>query len=165
MRSACFFALARVAAPFLVAFVAGCSTEKDPMERQLSKLHEQIAELQNETDRMGERVDAVEARQASAARQSDDRVVAAASSGTLVRPKLKVVRVEPGAELAGDDMTAAGDQENDGPRVVIQGEGKSLETRTVATAPTAAKTTPSRAPKGDKNDAPKGQKSEAQPSK
>lgn len=169
MRSACFLALARVAAPLVVAAVAGCSSEKDPMDRQLSKLRDQIAELQNETDRMGERVDAMEARQASAARQADDRAVAQASSGTLSRPKLKVVRVEPGGEMAGDEGVASNDaaQESDGPRVVIQGEGKSLETRTVGSAPTAAKTSP-KAPKGDrgeKNDGPKGQKSEAQPSK
>lgn len=134
------------------------------MERQLSKLRDQMSELQNETDRMGERLDGMEARQASTARQADERVDAAASSGTLSRPKLKVVRMEPGGEVAGDDGTSVNDAapESDGPRVVIQGEGKSLETRTLPAAPTAAKTAPSRAPKSD---APKGQKSEAQPSK
>jgi hypothetical protein len=151
--------------------VAGCSTEKDATERQLSKLHDQIAELQNDTDRMGERLDAMEVRQASASRQADDRVVAATSSGTLSRPKLKVVRVEPGGDAAPDEAPAAYDQgapESDGPRVVIQGEGKSLETRTLATAPTAAKTAPAKAPtseKNEKSEAPKAQKSEAQPSK
>jgi hypothetical protein len=171
MRSACFSALARLAAPLLAAAVAGCATDKDPMERQLSKLRDQVAELQNDTDRMGERLDAMEVRHASAARQADDRVAATTAAGTLSRPKLKIVRVEPGSDMAADDTTGAPDElapESDGPRVVIQGEGKSLETRTVATAPTAAKSAPAKAPKNDKaekSDAGKAQKPEAQPSK
>jgi hypothetical protein len=74
----------------------------------------------------------------------------------LSRPKLKIVRVEPGSELAPERADADegyGDADN-GPRVVIQGEGKSLETRTLP-APTAAKSAPTAAkpPKSDKEGA------------
>ena len=114
------------------------------MEKQLKKLSDDIARIQSETDRMGERLDAMEVRQANAPRAPEERLSAGnASSTTLSRPKLKVVRVEPGSELApeGADAEQGYADGDNGPRVVIQGEGKSLETRTLP-APSAAKTAP-----------------------
>jgi hypothetical protein len=141
-------------------------SDHDPAEKQLKKLQDEVARLQSETDRMGERVDAMELRQANGPRPSDDRLSPAAqSSGTLSRPKLKVVRVEPGGEVGAEaePEQGYGDADN-GPRVVIQGEGKSLETRTLP-APTAAKSVPptSKAPKSEKADGAKAQKSDPAP--
>ncbi|HWP09241.1 MAG TPA: hypothetical protein VNN72_26035 [Polyangiaceae bacterium] len=153
MRSACHLSLARWAVPLALS-LAACSTEHDPMEKQLKKMQDQLTQLQSETDRMGERLDAVEVRAASSPRASDDRVAAAGPATTLSRPKLKIVRVEPGVELgteSGDADQAA--EADNAPRVLIQGEGKSLETRTLP-APAAAKSAPAtstKAPKADKS--------------
>jgi len=166
MRSACCQWLARRAIPLLLPLTVACVSDHDPAEKQLKKLQDDIARLQSETDRMGERVDAMEVRQASGPRQSDNRLSdAAPSSGTLSRPKLKVVRVEPGSEAGAEADPEQGYADVDnGPRVVIQGEGKSLETRTLP-APTAAKSVPTttKSPKSDKAEGAKAQKSEPAP--
>jgi hypothetical protein len=135
---------------------------------QLKKLQDDVARIQSETDRMGERLDAMDARQASnAPRSSDERLSSTGSSPTtLSRPKLKIVRVEPGTELAvegGDPDQTYADADN-GPRVVIQGEGKTLETRTLP-APAAAKSAPSKAPKSEKSEGSKAPPSDPVPSK
>jgi hypothetical protein len=113
---------------------AGCASDHDKVEKQLAKLREQVAELQADTDRMGERLDAVEASKGPAT-PSDHRL-AKVEAETMSRPKLKVVRVDPDAGAEPEVSDADSDT---GPRVVIQGEGKSLETRTL---PGAAKPAP-----------------------
>lgn len=166
MRSACCHWLARRAIPLVLPLTVACVSDHDPAEKQLKKLQDDIARLQSETDRMGERVDAMEVRQATGPRQSDDRVAAAVqSSGTLSRPKLKVVRVEPGSETGPEsDLEQSNADAENAPRVVIQGEGKSLETRTLP-APTAAKSVPTttKSSKSDKADGAKAQKSAPAP--
>lgn len=133
------------------------------MEKQLKKMQDQVTQLQSETDRMGERLDAMEVRQASSSRASDDRVAAAGPATTLSRPKLKVVRVEPGAELGSESSDAdQGAEVDNAPRVLIQGEGKSLETRTLPN-PAAAKSAPAAGAKTPKSD--KSQKSDSASSK
>jgi hypothetical protein len=94
-----------------------------------------VTELQAETDRMGERLDAVEASKTTAA--PPDQRVAARTTEPVTRPKLKVVRVDPdGGEMA--DTTTAPDPESEtSPRVVISGEGKAVETRTLPPQRTA----------------------------
>ena len=143
-------------------------SDHDPAAMQLKKMQDDITRLQSETDRMGERVDAMETRQSNNPRASDDRFAPASqSSATLSRPKLKVVRVEPGSDLAAEAEPDPGYAEADNsPRVVIQGEGKNLETRTQP-APTAAKSAPTtnKAPKSDKAEGQKAQKSDPAPSK
>jgi hypothetical protein len=147
MRSACLKALVRLALPLLLASTSGCAGDKDRTEKQLSKLEDEVRRLQSQTDRMGERLDAVETRNAAASRYAEERVVT--NGTTLSRPKLKIVRVEPGAdEAAPSEAEAASPAEDrseseEGPRLVIQGEGKSIESRTLpATAPVAAKSAP-----------------------
>lgn len=82
---------------------------------------------------MGERLDAVEASKAAPA--PADQRLASAAPDTLSRPKLKVVRVDPDAGLEPEASDADSEV---GPRVVIQGEGKTLETRTLPGAPRPA---------------------------
>ncbi len=157
MRSAYSKAFARLAFPLLLAATQGCSGDKEHLQKQLSKLEDEVRHLQSETDRMGERLDAVETRNATASHYAEDRV-AVNNGATVTRPKLKVVRVEPGDDEVADDAPAAdapapdAPEADNGPRVLIQGEGKSIESRTLpGTAPAGAKTTPpsTKPPKGD----------------
>jgi hypothetical protein len=162
MRFPCASDLIRWAIPLFLVPLAGCAAEKDAADHQFTKLRDEITRLQSETDRMGERLDAMEARQAATPRYAEDKLASASSPTTLSRPKLKVVRVEPGAELANDGDGEAAQPENDGsPRLLIQGEGKTLETRTMP-APVAAKTAApaNKAPKSERADA-KSSKGEA----
>lgn len=133
MRSPCISGWASALLFVLALPTVGCASDHDKVEKQLAKLREQVAELQSDTDRMGERLDAVEA---SRAPTPSDQRLAKAGSETMSRPKLKVVRVDPNAGAEPEVSDADSDT---GPRVVIQGEGKSLETRTL---PGAAKAAP-----------------------
>jgi hypothetical protein len=141
MRSACVPGLLRSVRALGVIFAASglfaCAAEQDSIEKQLAKLHDDVTRLQAETDRMSERMDAMEVRNASPAPPAEERV-ASAENTTLTRPKLKVVRVEPDSEPS---AAAAADPAADpeAPRVLIQGEGKTLESRTLpGTAPKPA---------------------------
>ncbi len=128
MRSPCGTALCRLLPLFLVAGPLACASDRDAVEKQLSKLREQVTELQNETDLMGERLDAVE--QHGPARSEGTRTAATAPE-TLTRPNLKVVRVEPPGQADAADAQTPDADADPGPRVVIQGEGKDLETKTL----------------------------------
>jgi outer membrane murein-binding lipoprotein Lpp len=127
MRCASSARFAQFSAVFGFLTLAGCASDGDAVEKRLSKMHEEVTRLQNDTDRMAERMDAMEMRQKDAPR-SDERV-ARAEPTSLLRPKLKVVRVEADGEQS---AAAASEPELDeGPRVLIQGEGKALESRTL----------------------------------
>jgi hypothetical protein len=113
----------------LIGFLtlAGCASDGDALEKRLTKMHEEVTRLQNDTDRMAERLDAMQVRQ-NVAPPVQERV-ARAEPTSVTRPKLKVVRVE----ADGDQYAAAASEPelDEGPRVLIQGEGKSLESRTL----------------------------------
>jgi hypothetical protein len=158
MRSACFPALGSAVLPLLFVFSVGCAPEKGGVEKQLSKLQDEVRHLQSETDRMTERLDAVEARRVAAPREAesrdgDERV---ANNGTVMRPKLKIVHMEPGDDgMAGDvpEASAPATDEDTGPRLLIQGEGKSVESRQLSgTAPVAAKSSKADGSKSRKSD-------------
>jgi outer membrane murein-binding lipoprotein Lpp len=160
MRSAWSSALGRLIFPSLAVLAAGCASDKDHVEKQLSKLTDEVHHMQSETDRMAERLDAMEARQASAPRASEERI--ASNAPTIVRPKLKVVRMEPGEEIAPDDASEAGAQpapDDGGPRVLIRGEGTTLESRTLSGS------APAPALKTSKSEGGKARKADAKPSK
>ncbi|HEY3498673.1 MAG TPA: hypothetical protein VGK73_28475 [Polyangiaceae bacterium] len=152
MRPAC---LSRLSAParaigvISLAFGLGaCAAQEDSVEKQLSKLHDDITRLQAETDRMSERMEALELRGTASAR-SEERVASSAPPTTVSRPKLKVVRVEPDGEPTAADASDPGTEGDSAPRLLIQGEGKTLESRTLPgsqkTAPKPASgTTPSK---------------------
>ena len=145
MRCASSARFARFSAVIGFLSLAGCASEGDALEKRLSKMHEEVTRLQNDTDRMGERLDAMEMRQTTAPRA--DEGVARAEPASVTRPKLKVVRVEADGDLA---MAANEPELDEGPRVLIQGEGKALESRTLPgsiksppkSAPSPAKTQP-----------------------
>jgi hypothetical protein len=166
MRSVRFSALLRRVLPSLLVLTAGCASDKEHVEKQLSKLNEEIRHLQSETDRMTERLDGVESRQAMAPRVAEERV--AINAATVSRPKLKVVRVEPGDDSGAGDVPEANPsapEDDASPRVVIQGEGKSVESRTVTgTAAPSAKTSRPEASKARKSE-PSAPKSDAAASK
>jgi outer membrane murein-binding lipoprotein Lpp len=146
MRCASSARFAQFSAVIGLMSLAGCASDGDAVEKRLSKMHEEVTRLQNDTDRMAERLDAMEMRQ-SVAPRADERG-ARAESTSVTRPKLKVVRVE----ADGDSFAAAANEPelDEGPRVLIQGEGKSLESRTLPgsiksppkSQPTPAKTQP-----------------------
>ncbi|HYP88421.1 MAG TPA: hypothetical protein VEQ59_09710 [Polyangiaceae bacterium] len=75
-----------------VALLGGCSSGLDGVDKRLSAMQDEIAKVQNQNDRLVERLDAVELRQAKSE-------VAAKPSAPVVssseRPSLKVVKVVP----------------------------------------------------------------------
>jgi hypothetical protein len=135
MRSACVFSPRHASWPLLVvSALTGCASEGDALDKRFAKLQEELTRVQSQTDRMAERLDAIELRQATAPKPDAEKVASAAPT-TVSRPKLKVVRVEADGEVAPDESQPADEA---GPRVVIQGEGKSLETRSIAAPPKSA---------------------------
>jgi hypothetical protein len=171
MRSARIKALVHLALPLLLACAPGCASAQDHTEKQLTKLEDEVRHLQSETDRMGERLDAVETR-SPAPHSAEERV--AANGTTVTRPKLKVVRVEPGADEAAQDEAELAppapdaSEADNGPRLLIQGEGKSIESRTLpGGASIAAKSAPvaKAAPSAKSKAAEKANKAEAPSSK
>lgn len=158
MRSACIISSLRAAGGLGVLSVAlaGCASEGEALEKRLAKLQEEVTRVQAETDRMAERLDAMELRQATQQR-AEERVASAEVANTS-RPKLKVVRVDSGGDLDAANVEHV-PADDSGPRVIIQGEGKSLETRSV---PGTAKS----APKSEsKSDAPKKSDASKSPAK
>ncbi len=135
MRSACIFSPLGALAGVAVFALSGCAAEGADLEKRLAKMQEELTRVQSQTDRMAERLDAVELRQATAP-QKEERV-ASAEPETLSRPKLKVVRVDAEGDPAAEE-TVNTPADEAGPRVVIQGEGKTLETRTMAAPPKSA---------------------------
>jgi hypothetical protein len=117
----------------------GCASEGDALDKRFAKLQEELTRVQSQTDRMAERLDAIELRQATAPKPDEARM-AKAEPTTLARPKLKVVRVEADGEVPSDASPPADEA---GPRVIIQGEGKSIETRSVAAPPQKSAPKPS----------------------
>jgi regulator of replication initiation timing len=143
MRSACIFS-SKGALFGLSAFtllLAGCASEGDALDKRLAKLQEEVTRVQSENDRMAERLDAVELRQATQERPQE-RVASAGPAQTVSRPKLKVVKVESEGDFSSPEAVDAAPTEDTGPRVVISGEGKTLESRSVPATKTSTKTEP-----------------------
>jgi hypothetical protein len=142
MRCACVFSPRQaLLLPFAVLLATGCASEGDALDKRFAKLQEELTRVQSQTDRMAERLDAIELRQATAPKSDGERVVSAAPT-TTARPKLKVVRVEADGDVLPDESQAPADEA--GPRLIIQGEGKSIESRSVpGTAKSAPKPTES----------------------
>lgn len=76
----------------LVAATTGCGSGLAGVDKRLGAMQDEITKLQSQNDRLVERIDAVEVRQAQTERASKP---AAAAANVNERPSLKVVRVVP----------------------------------------------------------------------
>jgi hypothetical protein len=126
--------------------LSACASDNEAMEKRISKLQEEVTRLQADLDRGAERLASVEERQVVAVGSKADPRAAAAAPKRVERPNLKVVRVEPGQNqpslgpsfedrAARESEPAPVADEGFEPRIVIQGEGKALETRTLPATP------------------------------
>jgi hypothetical protein len=86
-------------------FGLGCASQSDDAKRQLESLNERILILQNDRDRLVERVDALE--------QHHDPALPAPVAVTPTRPTLKIVRLEPQTpDQETSDQQAVADEAN-----------------------------------------------------
>ena len=104
--------------------LAGCSSGLEGVEKKLSSMQDEIMKLQNQNDRLVERVDAMEVADAHAARAKP----AAKQPSASERPSLKVVKVVPddpaGMPTPQVGTQAPGDAADDPtPRPVIRVRG------------------------------------------
>ncbi len=77
-----------------VALLGGCSSGLEGVDKRLSAMQDEIVRVQNQNDRLVERMDAMELRQAKAEAARSEPAKAKAS-GPPERPTLKVVKVVP----------------------------------------------------------------------
>ena len=76
--------------------IAGCGGgETDAMKKRVSALQDEVTLLQNSQDRLEERLAAVEMGAQEAAERPPK---AESASGTFERPRLKVIKVQPGGD-------------------------------------------------------------------
>jgi hypothetical protein len=112
----------------------GCSSGLEGVQKRLSTMQDEITRLQNQNDRLVERVDAMEVREAKAAPAGKSRPAAPASASGSERPSLKVVKVVPedtsgmpspqvGTQAPGE----AADDPSPRPVIKLRGGGKSGE--------------------------------------
>lgn len=87
----------------ILGAVSGCGSDRDAMDKRLNALRDDIARLQADNDRLGERVDALEARPAPAVAPVSN--AATAKDDSSARPPLKVVKLVPNAAPAGDSTS------------------------------------------------------------
>jgi outer membrane murein-binding lipoprotein Lpp len=120
-----------VAGCLLACLLVGCSSGLEGVDKRLSALQDEITKLQNQNDRLVERVDAMEVQQAKADRAAKPANSAPAASE---RPTLKVVKVLPeddsgmpapqiGTPAPGD----AADDPSPRPLIKLRGGGKGSE--------------------------------------
>jgi hypothetical protein len=114
----------------LLPTAAGCASDRDAIDKRMAALREDITRMQAENDRLGERVDALEAKGSSAPAKT-----AAAPEAKVERAPLKVVKLVPGdGPVPSGDAEAvelAADERPDAPgtRPVIRLRGKGEEGR------------------------------------
>lgn len=111
--------------------ISGCATSSDAIEKKLSSLRDEIQKLQNENDRVSERLEAIELRQARAEVKDAEVKTAKEEPGVVTRPQLKVLRLSPdGTSEEGQAEPAAAPAGSDSaPRMMLKGQGKDLELR------------------------------------
>ena len=126
LRAGCVLALASVA-------LGGCSSGLSSVDKRLGDMQEEITKLQSQNDRLVDRVEAMEVRQAKveqAPKAKPTAQSALASAGGSERPSLKVVKVVPedtsgmptpevGTQAPGD----AADDPSPRPVIKLQGSG------------------------------------------
>lgn len=112
-----------------------CASDNEAMEKRISKLQEEVTRLQADLDRGSERLASLEERQSALASRAPDARTEATEAKRVERPQLKVVRVEPGGESPAATASEPPAPDDAAPRLLIQGEGKALETRTLPASP------------------------------
>lgn len=109
----------------------GCSSGLEGVEKRLSSMQDEITRLQNQNDRLVERVDAMEVRDAKAAR-SEKGAPTGATAGNGERPSLKVVKVVPedtsgmpsAPQVATPPPGEAADDPSPRPVIKLRGKGE-----------------------------------------
>ncbi len=112
--------------PASLACAACGGGSKDSLEKRVTSLQEELTALQNQHDRLADRLQALETRAQQAA-PSRAPAKDADEEERLSRPPLKVVKLEPGSEArpsAEPDEAVAPDEKDSGPRPVIREYGK-----------------------------------------
>jgi len=110
-----------------LGFFSGCASDSDAVEKRLSQLREDIRKLQNDNDRVSERLEAVELRQAQLA-ASQNAPAPGKEAETVSRPRLKVLHLTPGDETpTAEGADSAPSAQDSGPRMILKGQGKELE--------------------------------------
>ncbi len=110
------------------ALLGGCSSGLEGVDKRLAAMQDEITKVQSQNDRLVERIDAVEARQANS-----DRAAKPAAPGVSERPSLKVVKVVP-EDTAGMPSPQVGTQapgdaaDDPSPRPVIKLRGSGGKT-------------------------------------
>ncbi len=110
----------------------GCSSGLEGVEKRLSSMQDEITRLQNQNDRLVERVDAMEVREAKQASAAP--APAPAAQPTSERPSLKVVKVVPGddsgmpsPQVGTQPPGEAADDPSPRPLIKLRGGGKGSE--------------------------------------
>ena len=112
----------------------GCSSGLEGVQKRLSSMQDEITRLQNQNDRLVERVDAMEVREPKTSPAGKSRPAGPPSAAASERPSLKVVKVVPedtsgmpspqvGTQAPGD----AADDPSPRPVIKLRGSGKSAE--------------------------------------
>jgi hypothetical protein len=117
---------------------ASCTAKNPAYDKQLARLNESVTILQHERDRLEERIAVLET-------ERDTTEARPKAPGTLERPPLKVVQLEPPSDTATTEPAAQSAVEEsagagpdapagDGERVLIHGTGTELQNSPVAGA-------------------------------
>ncbi len=116
----------------------GCASQSDNSGRQVRELTDQVRRLQSTTDRLEERLAAIEN-----ARQRDAQRPPPTVSLASELPNLPVVKVNPDSSVSANEARPiAGD--GDEPRPLIVGEGSRIETRSSGNESTSVTPAPRR---------------------
>jgi outer membrane murein-binding lipoprotein Lpp len=113
---------------WVALLLAGCSSGLEGVDKRLSAMQDEITKVQSQNDRLVERLDAVESRQAKVESAAKAPALAGSSAPTSERPSLKVVKVVP-EDTAGMPSPQVGTQapgeaaDDPSPRPVIKLRG------------------------------------------
>lgn len=94
----------------LVALSGGCAGQAAETDRQLATMNERLMVLQNDRDRLMERVDALESQKPNVVHEANDSTMA--SGAPTTRPRLKIVRLEPAPPPSNGELQAQGGGED-----------------------------------------------------
>ncbi len=107
---------------------SGCASDSNAVEKRLSQLRDDIRKLQNDNDRVSERLEAVELRQAQEVAARNAPKAPGAAAETVSRPRLKVLHLSPGDDSPPAEGSAVQPASQDSaPPMILKGQGKELE--------------------------------------